>query len=74
MRNHCGVKPIEANVAAIDHFDEGLEDKSFFPFFVFEVELLVTLDEAESLDGHTLVIGGLWGKVAAQQAHLLEKV
>jgi hypothetical protein len=46
MRKHGGIKPIEGMLAAIDHFDQGIEHLGFLSDLVAETKMLLAFDEA----------------------------
>ena len=49
MREDSSVKPIEAKLAAIDHFDERIENLGLLPDLVTEAEMFLALDERQRL-------------------------
>src|SRR5690349_2704378 len=49
VRKHSSVEPVEREIAAVDHFDEGIQDFGLLPDLVAEAEMLAPFDEAQRL-------------------------
>lgn len=53
MREDGGVKPVERQVATIDHVDQRIEHPGLLPDLVPKAEVLLSFDQTEcSHDGH----------------------
>src|SRR5437868_3231353 len=66
---HGGVEPVEAQVAAIDHFHQRVQHLCLVPYLVAEAEVLLTFHETERPDlGHKTL------SPSASMSHLPQQI